>query len=59
MMIWGISGSICLGLQKKGTSDLDFVVYGLENHRNAVNAYKKFKDQSGVEIPELNKKSYS
>ncbi len=51
----GISGSICPGLQKKGTSDLDFVVYGLENHRNAVNAYKKFKDQE-VEIPELNKK---
>jgi predicted nucleotidyltransferase len=51
----GISGSICPNLQKKGTSDLDFVVYGLENHRNAVRAYKKFKDQE-VEIPELNKK---
>ncbi len=50
----GISGSICPGLQKKGTSDLDFVVYGLENHRTAVNTFKKYKNKS-VEIPELNK----
>lgn len=50
----GISGSICPGLQKKGTSDLDFVVYGLENHRNAVNTFKKYKNQP-VEISQLNK----
>lgn len=50
----GISGSICPNLQKKGTSDLDFVVYGLENHRAAINAFKKYKDVE-VEISELNK----
>ncbi len=50
----GISGSILPGLQKPGTSDLDFVVYGLENHRNAINAYKQNKDKA-VFIEELDK----
>ena len=42
------------GLQKAGTSDLDFVVYGLENHRNAIKAYKDNKDKA-VFIDELDK----
>ena len=50
----GISGSILPGLQKPGTSDLDFVVYGLENHRNAIQAYKSNKDKE-VYIDELGK----
>lgn len=50
----GISGSILPNLQKAGTSDLDFVVYGLENHRNSINAYKSNKGKP-VKIPELNK----
>lgn len=50
----GISGSILPNLQKAGTSDLDFVVYGLKNHRNSINAYKSNKGKT-VEIPELNK----
>ena len=50
----GISGSILPGLQKAGTSDLDFVVYGLENHRNAIKAYKDNKDKA-VFIDELDK----
>lgn len=50
----GISGSILPGLQKAGTSDLDFVVYGLENHRNAIKAYKDNKDKA-VFIDELGK----
>lgn len=50
----GISGSLLPGLQKPGTSDLDFVVYGLKNHRNSINAYKSNKDKE-VEIPELKK----
>ncbi|MDL2246021.1 DNA polymerase subunit beta [Methanobrevibacter sp. OttesenSCG-928-K11] len=41
----GISGSILPNLQKKTVSDIDFVVYGLENHRNAMNAFKKYKNQ--------------
>lgn len=50
----GISGSILPGLQKSGTSDLDFVVYGLENHRKAIKAYKSNKDKE-VTISKLNK----
>ncbi|MDD5960504.1 MAG: DNA polymerase subunit beta [Methanobrevibacter wolinii] len=47
----GISGSTCPGLQKTESSDLDFVVYGLENHRKAVNTFKKYHDQE-VEVGE-------
>ncbi|MDD6256835.1 MAG: DNA polymerase subunit beta [Methanobrevibacter boviskoreani] len=47
----GISGSTCPGLQKAESSDLDFVVYGLENHRKAVNTFKKYHDQE-VEVGE-------
>lgn len=47
----GISGSTCPGLQKAEISDLDFVVYGLENHKKAINAFKKYHDQE-VEVGE-------
>lgn len=51
----GISGSILPGLQKEDVSDIDFVVYGLENHRKAMNTFKKYKDKE-VYIKEINKK---
>ena len=41
----GISGSILPNLQKKDVSDIDFVVYGLSNHRKAINTFKKYKDE--------------
>ncbi|MGL4669259.1 MAG: DNA polymerase subunit beta [Methanobacteriaceae archaeon] len=44
----GISGSILPGLEKEEVSDIDFVVYGLENHRKAVEAFKNYK---GKELP--------
>lgn len=50
----GISGSILPGLQKTCTSDLDFVVFGLENHRRAISTFKEFKGQE-VYIEEVNK----
>ena len=37
----GISGSILPELQKENSSDLDFVVYGLDNHRRAIAAFKE------------------
>nr|WP_225369794.1 hypothetical protein [Methanobrevibacter arboriphilus] len=37
----GISGSILPKLQKDTVSDIDFVVYGLENHRKAMETFKK------------------
>ncbi|MPL58241.1 hypothetical protein SDC9_17901 [bioreactor metagenome] len=40
----GISGSILPNLQKNTVSDIDFVVYGLENHRKAMKTFNEFKD---------------
>ena len=45
----GISGSILPNLQKDTISDIDFVIYGLENHRKAMETFNIFKDKE-VEI---------
>lgn len=50
----GISGSILPGLQKSNVSDLDFVVYGLDNHRRAIAAFKKYRGKE-VYIEEVDK----
>ena len=50
----GISGSILPGLQKDDVSDLDFVVYGLDNHRRAIATFKEYKGGE-VSIEEVNK----
>lgn len=50
----GISGSISPGLQKSDVSDLDYVVYGLDNHRRAIAAFKKHRGKE-VYIEELDK----
>ena len=50
----GISGSILPGLQKSDVSDLDFVVYGLDNHRRAIETFKKFRGKE-VYIREADK----
>ena len=50
----GISGSILPGLSKDDVSDLDFVVYGLENHRNAIETFKKYRGED-VYIKEIDK----
>jgi predicted nucleotidyltransferase len=50
----GISGSVLPNLEKEGISDLDFVVYGLKNHRKAIETFKNYKDKE-VEIPQINK----
>jgi len=41
----GISGSILPNLERKSISDIDFVVYGLNNHRIAIETFKKYKDK--------------
>jgi predicted nucleotidyltransferase len=48
----GISGSILPNLEKNTISDLDLVVYGLKNHKKAIEAFKIYKDKK-VEL--LNK----
>ncbi|MDR2623241.1 MAG: DNA polymerase subunit beta [Methanobrevibacter sp.] len=41
----GISGSILPNLEKDDVSDLDFVVYGLKNHKKAIETFKTYKDK--------------
>lgn len=50
----GISGSILPGLQKSDISDLDFVVYGLDNHRNAIETFKQYRGKE-VYIEQVDK----
>ncbi|MDD1775287.1 MAG: DNA polymerase subunit beta [Methanobacterium sp.] len=40
----GVSGSILPGLYDPVQSDIDFVIYGLRNHRNAVNTFARLKN---------------
>lgn len=45
----GISGSTLPGLYKTAQSDVDFVVYGLQNHRKAMKAFEEIKkDEKGA-----------
>ncbi|WP_455645788.1 DNA polymerase subunit beta [Methanosphaera sp.] len=45
----GITGSTLLHLQKPAESDIDFIIYGLENHAKAINLYSKLKnDENSV-----------
>lgn len=44
----GISGSILPGLYKLNSSDIDFVIYGLKNHRMIMNAFAEIKKQNGI-----------
>lgn len=39
----GVSGSILPGLYDPDQSDIDFVIYGLKNHRKAVNTFADLK----------------
>jgi predicted nucleotidyltransferase len=41
----GVSGSILPGLYDPEHSDIDFVIYGLKNHRNAVNTFARMKNE--------------
>jgi uncharacterized protein len=41
----GVSGSILPGLYDPQHSDIDFVIYGLKNHRNAVNTFARMKNE--------------
>ncbi|MFZ0441995.1 MAG: nucleotidyltransferase domain-containing protein [Methanobacterium sp.] len=44
----GISGSILPGLYNPDVSDIDFVIYGLKNHRNAMKAFEEIKKENGI-----------
>lgn len=40
----GVSGSTLLNLQDDSTSDIDFIVFGRENHRRAIDLYSRLKN---------------
>lgn len=42
----GVTGSVLLGLEDPGKSDIDFVVYGIENHKRAVGLYSRLKEDN-------------
>jgi len=44
----GISGSILPGLYDLAVSDLDFVIYGLKNHKKAMETFGEIKDKSDL-----------
>lgn len=44
----GVSGSILPGLYKESFSDIDFVIYGLKNHRKAMEAFAEIKENNGI-----------
>ncbi len=41
----GVSGSILPGLYDPQVSDIDFVIFGLKNHRNAVKTFARLKNE--------------
>ena len=44
----GVSGSILPGLYIKNASDIDFVIYGLKNHRMIMKSFAEIKETNGV-----------
>jgi len=44
----GVSGSILPGLYDVTVSDIDFVIYGLKNHRKAMDTFGEIKDKSDL-----------
>lgn len=44
----GVSGSILPGLYDPAISDIDFVIYGLKNHRKAMDTFGEIKDKSDL-----------
>lgn len=51
----GITGSSLAHLQIDDSSDIDFIVFGLENHRRARNLYGKLKDDSSSVLDRIDK----
>lgn len=40
----GVSGSTLLNLQNNTTSDIDFIIFGKDNHRRAIKLYSELKE---------------
>lgn len=42
----GVTGSTLLNLNNESTSDIDFIVFGKENHRRAIELFSKLKEDT-------------
>ena len=49
----GVSGSTLLDLQDDSTSDIDFIVFGRENHRKAINLYAMLKNNPNSPLEKI------
>lgn len=50
----GVSGSTLLNLQNNTTSDIDFIVFGKENHKRAIKLYSKLKEEDSSPLEKIN-----
>jgi len=50
----GISGSTLLNLQNNSTSDIDFIVFGKENHKRAIKLYSQLKKDNDSPLDKIN-----
>jgi predicted nucleotidyltransferase len=55
----GISGSTLLNLQNSSTSDIDFIVFGKENHKRAIKLYSKLKEDDDSPLDKINNDYWS
>jgi len=46
----GVTGSTLIGLENSGESDIDFIVFGLDNHKKAVDLFGKIKDDDSFPL---------
>jgi predicted nucleotidyltransferase len=49
----GVSGSSLIGLENE-TSDIDFIIFGIDNHRRAIEFYSKAKHDEGIALEAIN-----
>lgn len=50
----GISGSTLLNLQNNSTSDIDFIVFGKDNHKRAIELYSELKEDTNSPLDKIN-----
>lgn len=50
----GVTGSTLLNLQDESSSDIDFIVFGQENHRRAIELYSKLKNDPDSPLDKIN-----
>lgn len=50
----GVSGSTLLNLQNDSSSDIDFIVFGKDNHRKAIELYSRLKNDPASPLEKIN-----